>query len=354
MASKVIRLGLIGAGGNTRSRHIPGFKAQEGVEIVCVANRTPESAKKVADEFGIERVAANWTDVLADDGVDAVCIGTWPYMHEELLTAALKAGKHVLCEARMAMNVVEARRMLKESRRHPALTAQIVPAPHTLAFDRTIIGMIGSGYIGDLVTLDARVTATSDFPKWESPPHWRHDRVLSGNNIMGMGIWYEAMMRWVGQASTVQAVGQSVVAHRTDKSGARVAMTIPDHVDILSRMEQGGQMRFSFSTVLGLTPMQAEACIFGTEGTICLRQDKAGKMSLWSGKRGDSDLKEVAIDPAKRGGWRVEEEFINAIRGREPVTHTDLATGVKYMEWTDAVTLSLRSGNAVRLPLAER
>jgi predicted dehydrogenase len=353
MASKVIRVGLIGAGGNTKSRHIPGLKAQEGVEIVSVANRTPESAKKVADEFGIPKVAATWTDVLADDGVDAVCIGTWPYMHEELLTATLRAGKHVLCEARMAMNVAEARRMLRESRRHPTLTAQIVPAPHTLAFDKTIVGMIGSGYIGDLITLDARVTATSDFPKSDSPVHWRHDRVLSGNNIMGMGIWYEAMMRWVGQAATVHAVGQSVVAYRKDRSGARVAMTNPDHVDILSRMEQGGQMRFNFSTVLGLAPNQAEVHIFGTEGTIALRQDKQGKMSLWSGKRGDSDLKEVAIDPAKRGGWRVEEEFINAIRGREPVTHTDLATGVKYMEWTDAVTLSLRSGNAVNLPLTD-
>jgi len=353
MANNVIRVGLIGAGGNPRSRHIPGFKKQQGVELVAVANRTPESAKKVADEFGIPKIAADWTEILADDGVDAVCIGTWPYMHEELTIAALKAGKHVLCEARMAMNVAQARAMLKESRRHPTLTAQIVPAPHTLAFDKTIIGMIGSGYIGNLITLDARVTATSDFPKADSPVHWRHDKVLSGNNIMGMGIWYEAMMRWVGQASTVQAVGQSVVAYRKDKSGARVAMTIPDHVDILSRMEQGGQMRFNFSTVLGLAPAQAEAYIFGTDGTIALRQDKEGKMSLWSGKRGDSDLKEVAIDPAKRGGWRVEEEFVNAIRGREPVTHTDFATGVKYMEWTDAVTLSLRSGNSVRLPLME-
>ncbi len=353
MVSNVIRVGLIGAGGNTRSRHIPGFKKQDGVEIVTVANRTTESAKKVADEFGIKRVAGNWTEVLADDAVDAVCIGTWPYMHEELLTAALRAGKHVLCEARMAMNVAEARRMLRESRRHPTLTAQIVPAPHTLAFDKTIAGMIGSGYIGDLITMDARVTANSDFPNRESPAHWRHDRVLSGNNIMGMGIWYEAMMRWVGQAATVQAVGQAVVSYRKDKSGARLPMTIPDHVDILCRMEQGGQMRFNFSTVLGLAPLQAEVGIFGTEGTICLRQDKAGKMSLWAGKRGDSDLKEVAIDPAKRGGWRVEEEFVNAIRGREPVTHTDLATGVKYMEWTDAVTLSLRSGNAVRLPLMD-
>ncbi len=353
MANNVIRVGLIGAGGNTRSRHIPGFRKQEGIELVAVANRTPESAKKVADEFGIAKVAADWTELLADDGVDAVCIGTWPYMHEQLTIAALQAGKHVLCEARMAMNLAQARAMLKESRRHPALTAQIVPAPHTLAFDKTIIGMIGSGYIGKLITLDARVTVNSDFPKWESPVHWRHDKVLSGNNIMGMGIWYEAMMRWVGQASSVHAIGQSVVAYRTDKAGARVAMTIPDHVDIIGRMEQGGQMRFNFSTVVGLAPASAEVHIFGTEGTIALRQDKEGKMSLWSGKRGDSDLKEVAIDPAKRGGWRVEEEFVNAIRGREPVTHTDFATGVKYMEWTDAVTMSLRSGNSVQLPLME-
>ncbi len=93
MAKDVIRIGLIGAGGNTRSRHIPGLKEQKGVEIVTVANRTPESAKKVADEFGIPKVADDWQAVLADDSVDAVCIGTWPYMHAPLSIAALKAGK---------------------------------------------------------------------------------------------------------------------------------------------------------------------------------------------------------------------------------------------------------------------
>ena len=59
---------------------------------------------------------------------------------------------------------------------------------------------------------------------------------------------------------------------------------------------------------------------------------------------------DVAIDPAKQGGWRVEEEFINAIRGLEPVTHTDFATAVKYMEWTDAVGKSMRTGDTVYLP----
>ena len=54
----------------------------------------------------------------------------------------------------------------------------------------------------------------------------------------------------------------------------------------------------------------------------------------------------------KRGGWRVEEEFVNAVRSLEPVTHTDLATAVRYMEWTDAVTRSLRTGWTVELPLS--
>lgn len=350
MIESVIRVGLIGAGGNTRLRHIPGLQAQSGVELAAVANRTVESGKKIAAEFGVKKVCADWQEIVEDKNIDAVCIGTWPYMHAPLTVAALDAGKHVLCEARMALNAAEGHRMLDAARRNPRCVAQIVPAPHTLAFDRTIRGMIGAGYIGELITLDARITAGSDFPKWDSALHWRQDRVLSGNNIMGMGIWYEAMMRWVGQAKTVTAVGRSVVAHRTDGDGNRVAMTVPDHVDILGEMEQGGQIRFAFSTVLGHTPAAADVHIFGTEGTIRLHQPHGGQMALSAGKRGDSGLKEVKIDPAKRGEWRVEEEFVNAIRGKEEVTHTDFATGVKYMEWTDAVTRSLRARETVTLP----
>jgi hypothetical protein len=47
----------------------------------------------------------------------------------------------------------------------------------------------------------------------------------------------------------------------------------------------------------------------------------------------------------------VEEEFVNSVRGIERVTHTDLATGVKYMEWTTAVSQSLHQARAVLLPL---
>jgi hypothetical protein len=70
-----------------------------------------------------------------------------------------------------------------------------------------------------------------------------------------------------------------------------------------------------------------------------------------AGKRGKGELQAVEVDPAKRGGWRVEEEFVNSIRGTERVTHTDFFTGVRYMEWTTAVSQSLHKNQAVPLPL---
>ncbi|MED6309492.1 MAG: Gfo/Idh/MocA family oxidoreductase [Pseudomonadota bacterium] len=351
MAKDTIRVGFIGAGGNTRSRHIPGLKAQAGVELAAVANRSVASGRKIAREFGIEKVCADWQEVLNDDSIDAICIGTWPYMHETLTVASLEAGKHVMCEARMAMNSAEGHRMLAASQRHPRLTAQIVPSPMTLPFDQTIIAMISGGFIGELIALDARIAAGSDFPNPNAPFHWRHDRTLSGNNIMSMGIWYEGMMRWVGPMKTVNAVGQSVINHRRDESGRRQASTIPDHVDITGELELGGQMRLNVTTVAGLAAYPIDIHIFGSEGTLRLYQAPGGQTTLAAGKRGDKRLKDVKIPKSKQGVWRVEEEFINAIRGKEEITHTDFATAVKYMEWTDAVTMSLRHREVVKLPL---
>ena len=95
------------------------------------------------------------------------------------------------------------------------------------------------------------------------------------------------------------AVGQSVVRHRHDASGRRVPMEIPDHIDVIGAMAQGGQMRFNVSTVLGHAPDLADVHIFGTDGTIRLRQPVGGAMALSAGKRGKAELEPVEIDPAQ-------------------------------------------------------
>ena len=354
MAESDIKVGLIGAGANTRLKHIPGLQDQEGVEVYGVVNRSMESSERVAKEFGITRVYEDWADLIDDEEVDAICIGTWPYMHSTLSVAGLEAEKHVLVEARMAMNSDEADDMLQASKDAPHLVAQIVPAPHTLEIDKTLIAMIAEGYIGDLVNVRLQVANGSSFPDPDLPLHWRHDRDLSGNNIMTMGIWYEALLRWFGPAKTVQATGQSVVKHRLDADGRRRSTSIPDHVDILCGMECGGSLNMTV-TMVSAFARELDLWIHGTDGVIRVESTNfsdPGKPSfrLTGAKRGASEMGEIEVAEENRGGWRVEEEFVNAIRGVEPVTHTDFTTGVKYMQFTDAVARSVVTGELVRLP----
>ena len=102
------------------------------------------------------------------------------------------------------------------------------------------------------------------------------------------------------------------------------------------------------SPVTGLAPA-AEAWLFGSEGT--LRLEGPPSLALHGGRRGDSQLTEISIPSEQQGRWRVEEEFINAIRGKEKVTRTPFEVGVQYMEFTEAVTHSAQTGQAVPLPL---
>ena len=115
----------------------------------------------------------------------------------------MQSGKHVLCEARMATNSLEAEQMFEASKNYPNLITQIVPAPHTLPYDNTVKSLI-KNEMGSLILFDVKCT-TGEFPNYNKPLHWREDRDISGNNIMHMGIFYEAGMRWLGTASNVFA-----------------------------------------------------------------------------------------------------------------------------------------------------
>src|SRR5918994_3160473 len=172
MADTPIRVGFVGAGANTRKHHIPKLKAQPGVELVAVANRSKESGERVAKEFGIARVETDWRAVVNAPDIDAICIGTWPYTHCEMTLAALDAGKHVLCEARMAMNAAEGRRMLEASRKKPNLVTQLVPGPPTLELDPTVKRLVAEGYVGELLAVELQATQQARFADIGETLHW--------------------------------------------------------------------------------------------------------------------------------------------------------------------------------------
>jgi len=349
-----LRVGLIGAGGNTRARHITGLRAVPDVELVAVCNRRPESTAAVAQEFGIPRRTQRWQDIVADPEIDAVVIGTWPYLHCPITLAALEAGKHVLTEARMAMNAAEAHRMLAASRRHPKLVTQIVPSPFGLKGDAVMKELLADGFLGELreahlFSLNAALADPA------APLSWRQDATLSGFNMLALGILHETLLRWLPPPLRVMAQAQAHIATRIDPaSGVRRPVGTPDSVQVLTNLESGACGVYHLS---GATPFgQAMGIhLYGSEGVLHydLAEDRIRGASRRRGAQPGpaAGLDDIPIPDDKVRAWRVEADFVDAICEGRPVELTAFATGVQYMEFTEAVARSAQRGEVVELPL---
>lgn len=330
--------------------HIPGFAKCPNVELAAVANRTIESAEAVAKKDGIKQVASHWREIIADPSIDAICIGTWPYLHAEATIAGLENGKHVLCEARMACNLAEAKKMKQAADAHPDLVAQLVPAPFSLDFDSTIRELLSGGSIGDL--LEVRVVHTGgQAADPDVPMTWRQDCELSGNNILSMGIMHETVERWVeDEPEWLIADGAVFQKERkyADESVIR-NVSIPDSVTILGKLQRSqARMIYHFSGVESGRP-RMEFRLNGTKGS--LRFDPA-EASLFRSDAGSTDEKKITLSREDSRGWRVESDFVASIREGRPVKFTNFDQGLRYMTFTEMVAHSL-SNEAARVRWSE-
>jgi predicted dehydrogenase len=349
MAQGDLRIGIVGAGQITRTRHLPGFRKLPGVRVVGVCNRHRESAARVAREFDIPNIYANWEELISDHEIDAVVIGAWPYLHCPVTLAALDSGKHVLTQARMAMNAREAQRMLERSHECPSLTAMVVPSPYGLKGEAFVRALIADGFLGELRELHVQSTS-SDLADVETPMNWRQMTRYSGFNMLTLGILYETVLRWVAPANRVLAYASKLVPYRLDPElGKVVRVGTPDSLQILTMQEDGSCGLYRFSAVVWHERAMSVA-LYGSEGTLVydlLREEIQGA------RKNEDGLKPLPISDELKGCWRVEEDFVAAIRGERPVTHTDFPTGVRYMQFTEAVARSSRHQIPVTLPLTE-
>lgn len=351
MKRGTLRVGLIGAGANTRLRHIPGLRACADVEIVAVCNRRHESSLAIAREHNVPVVCAHWEEVVARSDIDAVVIGTWPYLHCPITLAALAAGKHVLTEARMSMNAAEAHRMHKAAEQHAQLVTQIVPSPYGFKGHEVMRELITQGYLGELreVHVYSLSAALADAA---APLSWRQDAALSGFNMLTLGIVHETLLRWVPPPVRVLAQAHAHLAMRIDpQSGVRRAVGTPDSVQVLAVLENGARATYHFSGVVACgqgTGIRLD----GTDGS--LHYDLSNDRIYGATRRsGAAELQAIAIPPEKERSWRVEAEFVDAIRTGSPIEFTDFATGVAYMEFTEAVARSAEQGIPIDLPLSD-
>ncbi len=344
-----LRIGIVGAGAVVLAKHLPGLRALPDVKVAGVCNLHRESSNRVAREHDVPRIFTSWEALVEDDAIDAVLIGTWPSMHCAVTLAALDAGKHVLTQARMAMNAREAQRMLDKSIEHRHLTAMIAPSPYGLVGESFVRSLIKGGAIGDLREVHVSgLSSTLADPK--TPLSWRQVTKYSGFNMLNLGILYESVLRWVAPAAHVSAFASKLIPTRKDPETRKTTRVgTPDSVQVLTKQEDGSVGVYRFSGVVR-HGTDLSVTLYGSNGT--LRYDfETDEVTMAEGY--ESTLTPRAIPDSMRGGWRAEAEFIGAIRGENRVTHTDFITGARYMQFTEAVARSSRHQHSVALPLME-
>lgn len=178
---KVLKWGLIGAGDIAHKRIAPAMIDLANCELVAVSRRRADLAEAFAAEFGVKRWYADWREMLTDE-IDAVYIATPVFLHAEQTIAAAEAGKHVLCEKPMALNVEECDRMIAACRANNVRLGIAYYRRFYPVLER-VRQIIASGEIGKVVF--AQMNAFEYFdPTHDNPRHWLLEKEKSGGGPM--------------------------------------------------------------------------------------------------------------------------------------------------------------------------
>src|SRR5258708_2828163 len=121
------RIGIVGTGWGARVQ-VPAFR-EAGLDVVAIAGHDSEKTRQTARELDLTPFD-DWHTLIASD-VDLVTIVTPPSEHLAMATAALDAGKHVLCEKPTALNTFEAEQLVAAAAKQPSQLALI---DHELRF----------------------------------------------------------------------------------------------------------------------------------------------------------------------------------------------------------------------------
>jgi len=147
-----VRVGVIGCGTIARRAHLPALKSIDHVEIWAVADVNRKAAERVAKKFNIPNVYADYKDLLKDETIEAVSICAPSFSHAEIAVESAKAGKHILVEKPLAMNVKDAVKVVKSAKEHNVKLCCVFNYRYFPAAQKAK-EIITNGNLGDIVSI---------------------------------------------------------------------------------------------------------------------------------------------------------------------------------------------------------
>jgi len=309
--------GLVGAGDIVRKRVAEALRQCPGCELTAVARARAELAEPFAREVGAARWYPHWRGLLSDPGVDAVYVATPVYLHAEQTVAAAEAGKHVLCEKPMAMNLAECDRMIAAC----GANGVSLGVAYYRRFYPVIMRakqMVDSGEIGAPVFVQMMAFEPFD-PRPGDPRSWLVDRSQAGGGpLADFGCHrIEVLSHLLGPVRRVTSIVSTIALHRD----------VEDTAVALLQFERGA------TGMLAVTHAAADRQdtldLFGTRGSIRIPSLNVGSMAV---KLGDVERTE-SHPPARNLHLPLVEDFVESVRaGRVPAVDGHVGRAVAAIQ----------------------
>lgn len=340
-----IRVGIVGAGW-PGLKHAEGYKLAGGFTVAAVSDLIPARRRKLMDETGATREYGDALDLLKDIQVDAISICLPNAMHFPVAMAALKAGKHVICETPPALNAGEARKLATAATRAGKVLLY--------GFQRRFGGSeqaarlaIEKGYIGAPYHVRASWMRTRGIPTGTG---WYADRAKSGGGAMlDMGIqMLDLAWTLLGQPRPTSAYAVFNQRFR----GALPPQTPYDVEDAgfaLLKFEKDKSLELAVSWAINQPPRDngTKCQVYAEKGALVVYNPQ-GPL-LYRGFTPAGEAKETPLKTPKVVSYHAMMRHFKECIAGGALPMASANDGVILMQMTDAIYKSAESGRSVEI-----
>ncbi|MBK8479388.1 MAG: Gfo/Idh/MocA family oxidoreductase [Opitutaceae bacterium] len=302
-----LRWGILGTGAIAR-QFVQAVLDSTGGRLVAVGSRTGEAAATFAAAFGHPRVHGSYEALLADPEVEAVYLATPHPWHAQWAIRATEAGKHILCEKPLTLNLEDARCVVAAAR---AAGVTLMEAYMYRAHPQTakLVELVRNGAVGRLGLVQASFGFHCPF----MPGHRLFANALGGGGILDVGGYPVSMARLLAGAASGRAFADPVVVtgaarlHPVEGTDLHAAATLRFDDGLLAQVACGVSLE-----------MENVVRLFGEEGSIFVPEPwmpaRAGGVSRLVLQRRGAAPETIEV-PAERPLYVYEvEAFAAAVR----------------------------------------
>ena len=342
-------IGIIGTGGISRA-HADGYRQLgDQARLVAVADIQVERAREAAAQWGVERVFADYRELLALPEVEAVSVCTYNQAHCAPTVAALQAGKHVLVEKPMAATTAEAWQMVQAARASGKILMVEMKwrfMPEILAARQAVAqGDLGPLYFAEAIGWQHRGIPGGSFIRQET---------AGGGALMDNGVYtLDAVLYMMGHPRPLRVSGRAgdTFGHAPDGSWDPDEFSVEDFGTAYVRLEGDITLFFAHAWAINFAD-QWQLRIAGQQGAVQV-YPFGPEPRLRISQGGYSDLQDITPARLPAGSTEIAHavgQFVQAIQDGAPSPvpgDTFLYTNAIF----DALYASSRQGREVEVHL---